>query len=276
MGRRRKTHLPVFPADDVVEGFLEALTLGLIQGFAEWLPISSEGLTYMTARNIFGRGYQESLETAIWLHMGTLVAAIIYFRNEIPSIIAGFWREGEGRRLLKFLILSTLSTAVTGIPLLMILRQLQIPDTISSLTIGIILILMALMRRRNNLPLDGDISNRKAVITGLAQGLAIIPGVSRSGVTVITLLAQKTGLTQSLRLSFLMSIPATAGAQIALPVLLTPPSITPATIVSLASAAIVGLLTMNILINLSRKTAYTKLILLLGAVAVAAAVITLF
>lgn len=258
----------------MVDGFLEALTLGLIQGLAEWLPISSEGLTYMTSRNVFGRGYQESLETAIWLHMGTLIAALIYFRNEIPSIMAGFWSEGEGRRLLKFLILSTLSTAVTGIPLLLILRQLPIPDTISSLTIGIILILMSLMRRRNNQPLDGDISDRKAVITGLAQGLAIIPGVSRSGVTVITLLAQKTGLTQSLRLSFLMSIPATAAAQIALPILLTPPSITPATIISLASATIVGLLTMKILINLSRKTAYTKLILLLGAVAIAAAVIT--
>jgi undecaprenyl-diphosphatase len=270
----RKAHLVAVLVGDVADGVLEALTLGMIQGVAEWLPVSSEGLTSIAARNIFGRGYLESLETAIWLHVGTLIAAIAYFRHEIPGIVSGLWRDGEGRRLLVFLTLSTLSTAVTGIPLLLLLRLFPIPDSISSLTIGIILILMALMGKRNRYASNSDINNWKAVITGLAQGLAIIPGVSRSGITVIALLAQRTGLTQSMRLSFLMSIPATAAAQLALPVILNPPSITPATIISLASAAILGWLTMSTLINLSKKTAYTKIVLILGAVAIVAAVIT--
>ncbi|MEM4417092.1 MAG: undecaprenyl-diphosphate phosphatase, partial [Nitrososphaerota archaeon] len=60
-----------------MNGVVEAVVLGALQGVAEWLPVSSQGITSMAARAIFGRSYVESLEVSIWLHAGTLVAALI-------------------------------------------------------------------------------------------------------------------------------------------------------------------------------------------------------
>lgn len=256
-----------------MDGLLEAVVLGALQGVAEWLPISSQGIVSMTARAIFGRSYGESLEISIWLHLGTMLAAILYFRRDLREILDGFRYPGLGRSLLTFLIISTLSTAVTGLPLLILIRHVMVPDSVTTVSIGFMLALMAFMRRRANLSQDGEATRRKALVTGLAQGLSIVPGISRSGITVIALLCQKLTLTQSLRLSFLMSIPATAAAQLALPVVFSPPTPSPETIASALAATALGLLTIKTLLRISSHRNYTNILATLGALAIVSGII---
>jgi undecaprenyl-diphosphatase len=250
---------------------LEALSLGLIQGVAEWLPISSQGIITLFSRNVLGRDYTSSLELSIWLHIGTLAAAIIYFRRDLTKILTGFRGGCEGRRLLQFLITSTLSTAVTAIPLLLLLRQVSIPDSVSTALIGLMLITLAKVVGRDS-PKEGDVLRLStALVTGLIQGLAIIPGVSRSGVTVLALLAQGAGLREAFRLSFLMSIPVTAGAQLALPILLNTPAFTPSLAMAILAAAVVGLLAIHTLIHVSSHKNYTKILMTLAVLSLVTA-----
>ncbi|MEM4416657.1 MAG: undecaprenyl-diphosphate phosphatase [Nitrososphaerota archaeon] len=253
---------------------LENLSLGLIQGVAEWLPISSQGIVTIIARNVFGMDYTHSMELAIWLHIGTLTAAIIYLREDLVKALKGFRGGGEGRRLLQFLIISTLSTAVTAIPLLLLQLRTPIPTSITTALIGITLITMAKVAGKSRAGYSDGLRLRTALVTGLAQGLAIIPGVSRSGVTVLALLAQGVGLRRAFTLSFLMSIPVTAGAQLALPLFLTLPDFTPSLALATLSAAVAGLLTIHILIHLSSHKNYTKMLMTLAAISLAVAGLT--
>ncbi|MEM4417038.1 MAG: undecaprenyl-diphosphate phosphatase, partial [Nitrososphaerota archaeon] len=191
------------------------------------------------------------------------------------EIVAGFIRAGEGRGLLSFLIISTLSTAVTGLPLLLVIGHLPVPESVTTITIGSVLILMSLMGRVSGPPVENNLSGRKAFVAGLAQGLSIVPGVSRSGVTVIALLSQRLGLSTSLRLSFLMSIPATAAAQLALPIFVSTPELSPPSIISLLTATALGLLTIRTLLKISAHRSYTKVLTVLGVLAVLAGLVLL-
>lgn len=243
--------------------FLEAIILGIIQGIAEWLPISSEAMVTLAGRFLFRSDYHEALGTAIWLHSGTMLSALIYFRDDVARIIRSISTPERG--LLMFLLIATLSTAFTALPLLLLAFSIALPEAIFTILIGLFLVLIAfLQRRRPASSQETSLGTSKALVTGLVQGFAVLPGLSRSGLTIAALLSQRYSLRGSMRLSFLMSIPVTAGIQVFLPVVKDGFMISPEMVAGSLAAAAVGLLTIRSLMGFAEMFSFFKATLSLG------------
>jgi len=239
--------------------YLEAVVLGIIQGITEWLPISSEAMVTLAGKFLFQSEYKEALGNAIWLHGGTLVAVIVYFHKDIIGIL-----KMKERKLLVFLAVATVLSALIAFPLLFLAFSFEIPDYLFTILIGIFLVAVAFLNKKRKSGEKKDTEPKTAVIPGIVQGLAALPGFSRSGLTVAALLAEKFSLKDAFRLSFLMSIPVIAGAQLALPLLQDGFEVTMPMIVGSISAAVVGFLTIKLLMEFSEKVNFFKATLILG------------
>src|SRR3989339_2261259 len=102
---------------------LEQIILGIIQGIAEWLPISSEGLIILVKSNFFSQAtLGENIRLALFLHLGTFLAALIYFRKDVFSLFNALFNfkksEAETKKLFRFLIGATLISGILGLTLL--------------------------------------------------------------------------------------------------------------------------------------------------------------
>ena len=192
---------------------LEAAIAGAIQGTIEWLPISSEAQTMLYMLNILNIDPQTALSYAFYLHFGTMLAVIIKFRNELISILKSPFPEFK---LSAIIILGSISTALTAIPLYIILRNVSVggDSAIFTLIIGLMLIITGIVmkhaKHKGNKDIE-EINNKDIFLTGIAQEFAIIPGISRSGITITTLLIRNVKQETALTISFLLSVPATMG-----------------------------------------------------------------
>lgn len=206
---------------------LEAIILGAFQGIFEWLPVSSEGINTLAAMLFFDKGFQEALDFSIWLHLGTLFAAIIYFWQEIKKLIKATLKLIKEKRispktthenLVFFIIGATILTAAIGLPLMWAAKNFEVPPAAASLAIGALLIITGLLNalRSEDAAYKKQIFPKDGAGTGLFQAFSIIPGLSRSGLTVFYLLATDYSPKISLKLSFLVSIPAIIGANLIL------------------------------------------------------------
>lgn len=237
----------------------------MLQGVAEWLPISSEGLVTLTSKLLFGRVFETALASAVWLHVGTLFSAIIYLRRDIAKILEGFLEEGPNRRLLLFLTAATLFSTITALPALFFLRGLAFSDAGFTASVGLFLIMTGFLPRKATK--FGKIETfRNGLMVGLVQGLSVIPGISRSGVTISALIMLGAPIHEAFKLSYLMSIPVTAGAQILLPLMLGVSYVSAEMLAGAAAAFIVGLMVMKALLSASANINPKKLMVPLGAV----------
>ena len=230
--------------------FLIAVVYGFLQGLLEWLPISSQG-NIIGLFSFIGSTPADALKLAIFLHAGTMFAAIIYFRKELVEILK--WKDKEKKELGKFVFIATVSTAITGIPMYLFL------DNVLSYGISAVLLLLALMliitgilQLKKIHKTDGKLNKRNAIFAGLAQGFSILPGISRSGITTSTLIFRGFDAEKSFKLSFLMSIPAVFFAQILFGIT-KGFVIDSSTILALIVAFIVGLASINILFRIVKK-----------------------
>ena len=98
-----------------MDQIIKSLFLGIIQGLLEWLPISSQGNLVILMSSALGFTVSEALNMSVFLHVGTGLAAVVYFRKDIPGIIFRDSQENEG--LFKFLFITTALTGVIGLPL---------------------------------------------------------------------------------------------------------------------------------------------------------------
>lgn len=187
---------------------LDAILWGLIQGLTEFLPISSSGHLVLVPA-VLGRAGPD-LATSAVLHLGTLAAVLVYFRAEVSEVVR--FTE-HGRRLLKLLIIGTIPAAVIGFTFRDGFENLN--DNPTSVAIALILTGIALYSTRwipqRDRTVD-DSTQGDAVALGFGQALALIPGVSRSGSTIATALVRGFDREQAARYSFLLGIPAIAGA----------------------------------------------------------------
>ena len=196
---------------------LQQIILGIIQGITEWLPISSSGILALIMSNFFGitdLGFL--LHTALLLHLGTFFAALIYFRREAWNLTKALFNyknsDKETKLVLKFLIITTLITGIIGIFILKILTfiNLELTGKTISFVIGFLLLITGIFQikvRQRGLRKEINLKNNDSLLLGIMQGLSSIPGLSRSGITISTLLLKKFDDTSALRLSFLMSLP---------------------------------------------------------------------
>lgn len=199
---------------------LEALVLGIVQGLTEFLPISSSAHLVLVPELL---GWEEpSLAYVVFLHAGTLLALVIYFRNELVATLAGLMRPGPARKFVLLLIAGTLPAAVIGVAFEeQFERNFGEPFEVALQLVatGVILLgIEGLARRRPPPVQDPDdlagleglvnqLTPAKAAGVGLAQAFSIVPGISRSGATIAAGLLAGLSRAQAARFSFLLSIP---------------------------------------------------------------------
>ncbi len=191
--------------------------MGFIQGVLEWLPVSSEGQLVLVAFLFEEITEADSLKLAFWLHLGTMVAVLINYRDEWFKIID--LQNDEYKDIRSFIILSTIGTGIAGIPTRFLLMELINTNNFGFVVmwiIGISLIITGILLHYSQLGESErtleELSSLEKIIVGFFQGLTIIPGISRSGTTVSVLLFLKVKPQDSFRGSFLMSVPAVIGA----------------------------------------------------------------
>ncbi|MXR41836.1 UDP-diphosphatase [Halobaculum sp. WSA2] len=263
-----------------------ALVVGVLQGVFEWLPISSEG-NITIALSALGRSPDTAVAFALFLHFGTALSATVYYRGELASIAARVprWRpdaafEGD-QAVVSFLAVGTLVSGVVGIA-----AYATLEEVVSALTggavvvgIGVLLVLTGVFQRISS-GLDVDPRREPdagdAVLVGVAQGLAILPGISRSGMTTGTLLLRGHDAPDAFRYSFVLSIPAAVGGGLLAYLDTGLGAVTPlAALVSLAAACIVGYATIDALVRVVERVSFWAVCLGLGALAVAGGVLVL-
>ena len=181
---------------------ISAAVLGIIQGLTEFLPVSSSGHLVLAQALIPGFT-QQGILFDVFLHAGTLFAVFFYFRKRLVEITWPF---------LTLIVIGTIPAALVGY---------LFQDTIeilfdSTKLVGIALFVTALLNFYTDTvkTRKKKISKKNAIIIGLAQAIAITPGISRSGLTIFAGVIQKIKREKAAEFSFLLSVPAVLGANI--------------------------------------------------------------
>jgi len=191
---------------------LQSITLGLIQGTTEWLPISSTGHLRI-AEQFFS--LKVPLLFDVILHIGTLLVTLIYFRSSVRNILLALWHRelrSEQGRLIIPIIIGSIPTALIA---LLVGNELDAYfNTLILLGAGFFVSGIMLVATKFTRERKSTISTTGALLIGIMQGLSIVPSISRSGFTigVAMLLGIKKEL--AFKFSFLLSIPAIIGALI--------------------------------------------------------------
>lgn len=200
-------------------GWLEALILGIIQGLTEFLPVSSSAHVSIAGQLLFGRDPGAAF-TAM-CQLGTEAAVIVYFRSDIARIIVAWCKSLVGKidrdhpdaRMGWLVIIGSIPIVVLGLvfadAIESVLRNLWI--TVAMLAGFAVVIWIVDRFARNERTLD-QLSWKHGIGYGLAQSLALIPGVSRSGGTIAAGLAMGYRREEAARYSFLLAIPAVVGS----------------------------------------------------------------
>ena len=241
---------------------LNEIFLGIVQGIFEWIPVSSEGI--LTLLNQYFIKDLNALDFALFLHFGTILSALIYFNKEVKEVITI-----KNKQLFKFLTITTIVSLIVAFPIYKLINNITIGTTLL-IIMGTGLIITSYFHKTKhkfNLSLK-----QVAILSGILQGLAVIPGLSRSGSTIFGLSLGKLNPKQILTYSYLMSIPIVIVSTIYL-ILKDPQIITawPA----LVSSFIIGLLTLHILIKFSQRINFFIFTLIFGLLCYAGAIINL-
>ncbi len=193
-----------------MENFFHSLSTGLIQGTTEFLPVSSSGHLFLF-RNFFQ--YDFGTDYVVLLHFGTLIAVLFFFWKDIWLILKGlFSKDFNSWKLFFALIIGTIPAAVSGLLLEDYLEQ----NLTSNLTIGIALFITGFLLlisdrfKKTDLKIT-DIGIKIALFIGVFQALAIVPGLSRSGLTLFGALFLGIKREDAFKFSFLLSIPVILG-----------------------------------------------------------------
>lgn len=265
--------------------------LGLVQGISEWLPISSKTQIIIVSSYLYGFTFQEAYAFGLFLEAATFVAALIFFRREVFNVLRALVGRGdpEGKLLLKYLVVVTVITALIGATIYAV-----ISETVTGTVVGVpMLVLGAILigdaavihfarGRRTPQKRLNQLGLSDLVIIGIVQGLAALPGVSRSGATVSAMLLLGLNPREAFRLSFLALMPAAVGAALLTLIFSKPEistavgAITPSALgVATIIAIVVSLFLIRGLLRVAGSPRITALVVALGLVAIFSGIATL-
>lgn len=215
--------------------FIQAILMGIVQGLSEFLPISSSAHLVFTSnfykviKNIpIVQSSNEEVFFDIMVHLGTLIAVLIFFRKDVLNILKAMWHaiktknwEDKEAKLGLFIMAGTVITVMLALPINEIAEKLVYSPSI----VGILLLITGftlLYSEYKSKKLEEkkeEVSLKTSILIGLAQGLAALPGFSRSGWTIATGLFCGLDRVTAARYSFLLSIPIILGASMVYPLI---------------------------------------------------------
>lgn len=184
-----------------MSGFWSVVILGIVQGLTEFLPVSSSGHLVLLSQ-IFG--IEDSLFVSIILHLATLLSVVVVLRKEVWQIVRHPF-SGEGKKL----IFATIPTCIIVLPIYPFVSASFEGDLLPlCFAISAVLLFSTEMFSRKRVAFEsGEVSNKQAIIMGAVQGLATLPGISRSGSTICAGVLANGDRKRVAKFSFLMSIP---------------------------------------------------------------------
>lgn len=263
----------------------------MVQGVSEWLPISSKTQVIIVSNFLFGLSFTQAYALGLFLEVGTFFAATYYFRREVWWVLRAAVGRGdeEGRQLLRFLVVVTVFTAIIGVAI-----YKTVSETVSGPILGIPMIALGCVLIADGIMIKvakgrytptkklGSLSMRDLVIIGLVQGVAALPGVSRSGATVSAMLLLGVNPKDSFKLSFLALIPASIGAA-GVTLLLSKDQISQATaaaglpviLLAILVTIMIGVAFIGVLLRVAGSNKIALLAVGLGILAIASGIVSL-
>ncbi len=248
--------------------------LGILQGIFEWLPVSSSAILDLVLANLFSITDVKALMTiSLFLHLGTFFSALIYFWKDIKILTKTLFNYSSSsdseKKFFNYIFYSTIITGILGFLIWKLIgafsNSLELTGKVITLAIGILLLLTGVIqikvKVKGNKKIK-DLKTKDGIILGTAQGLALLPGISRSGITISLLLLKKFDGKTALRLSFLMSLPIVLIANIFLNT--SAFSFSFPAIIGFLTSFLFGILTISALMKLSQKINFGWFVLLFG------------
>jgi undecaprenyl-diphosphatase len=242
---------------------IQSLLLGVLQGVAEFLPISSSGHLVLL-RRLMDLGDVPLLYDVL-LHVSTLVVVVIIFRSRIASILSAIWRalqsrtdpgDRESLRLALYILIATLVTGAVGFALSRFEELFfDRPRLVSVLFLVTALFLLSTLLREGRRDYF-QIGFVGALLVGLAQGIGVLPGISRAGITISVALLLGLDRQRAGEFSFLIAIPAILGAlilQLREAGRLLEIAAAYTLLIGLAASFVIGLLALMLLLRVVRK-----------------------
>lgn len=213
--------------------FIQAILMGIVQGLSEFLPISSSAHLVFTSnfykvmKNIpIVQSSNEEVFFDIMVHLGTLIAVLIFFRKDVAKILKAMWHalrtkdwSDKEAKLGLFIVAGTVITVALALPINEIAEKLVYKPTIVGILLfitGFTLLYSEYKSKKIETKTD-SVDLKTSILIGLAQGLAALPGFSRSGWTIATGLFCGLDRVTAARYSFLLSIPIILGASMVYP-----------------------------------------------------------
>lgn len=189
----------------------EAIFLGVVQGLTEFLPVSSSGHLVITQ---FLLGIkQPGVVFEVLVHLGTFFSVVWVFREDLVRLVAGFQGDGEQRKFLALLGVSIIPTGLMGVFFSAYFKSafhsVMLVGFMLLVTGSLLWLIQRFPRGYKDVKRMGVLD---ALLISVAQGAAIMPGVSRSGATITAALARRLTVETAVRFSFLMSLPVILGA----------------------------------------------------------------
>jgi undecaprenyl-diphosphatase len=268
------------------------IVLGIVQGISEWLPVSSKTQVLIASRYLLGLSFQQAYTFGLFMDVGAVIAAVIYFRSEIADLISVLLgsKDSMKRKLFAYVLVSMIMTGIIGAPLYLIADSItNIPIGVPMILIGLVLIFDALLirysksRKREgvNTKTLKDLKLKDYALVGIAQGIAALPGVSRSGITTSTMLLLNVEPDEAFRLSFFTGIFAAAAA-FALTLVATKTNVSTAIAglgtlgfaVAIVTSVVVSLFLIDFLIKIAKKSKIVYFVAALGIIAIAGGIIS--
>jgi len=188
---------------------LKSVIMGIVEGLTEFLPVSSTGHLILTGELISFTGEKAKL-FEIFIQLGAILAVLWFYRKKILSLISRFPKDTRAQRFGINLLTAFMPAAVIGLLLhKTITRYLFSPSTVAVALVigGLIILLIEIQKHSNKIEDIEDITFRVALAVGIAQVLALFPGVSRSGATIMGGLLAGLSRKASTEFSFFLAIP---------------------------------------------------------------------